>query len=948
MRSSSRVAALSAAFLWLSGIAVAQCQPWSKQGLRRLADWSPTSTLTVGDAEHGAAGIGLGFRGDATAGVVLHHVAHRGTRKDGAVAWVEYLAEPPAGQPKALWKAVVRPSTSDTPTELGPAHAASFEVWVDVQPGTRDALFAWNGITLPGASPDSRFWFELRVQVSAAAPARAVWNSRMGRITVPGTERWSMDEIHAPIVYCRHAGDVRQTRVLVPAALNAPLPVSNLSLWTWLLADYHLDFEHPARHQQMQFSALYCADPTQVPLADRILTGHRKILYFSTEDPEGWFKRFRHDVHADGTGVYYRWAPVYFPKHPPNPWRNTFVTPYPAVTAALQAETDAWWFDVAATYREFVRREMRLTPIDHPFYLLNRDFVRGSAFMPCSTVNLVNPDPDLALETFVDESIKLRQVFREANGAPTPFFMEWQKWLQGNPLDSPYPGFPPEDPMGPGLNPRPASSGEGFQRPTAAAKAEIARAHAAGINVSTYLLPTTIQAEHWPTFRDEWFLRRRDGSYHPMGNIPGKLVDFGLLSVPLWFNGTFFPDLTRDMPQLGGLFMDTLGGTSSYLRYPPIETHRKFLMRYHGGQEFVRGAALTMLSARWSVAKGKFPLAHPNIPFISTEAVQEGLAGTYDFGQHGYKPLPLQMDLNTLIDLFFGVPPVPDSSTPAPPLWNTVYHEWSRAEAVGVPWTTVGVAGVLGGGQFNPAFPGLTWNQWGDYLRMMHALPFVQGMNPFVVPYYYGLEPYNLLVETAGGVGVRDPGNPYQVQLLEFLQRLHAALIRDDEAGQFLRSGQAERPLQMTTAYNAGQVTQSLTPSALVGLLTDPAQIGSRGFYEDGFTTLPYPMAHVLHTVWRGRGSAPVLGLVFVNWSDVPSAWEGVFDPSCYPGIGTDFVVEGLAPGPNGVVRYPVGNGTGPTTLAWSPAHPGLRLRHATQSEPGFMPPRSVQVFLVR
>jgi hypothetical protein len=184
MRNLLCIAALFAAVssAWLT----AQVVPWTRLGLERLQSWGPASVLTVGDAEHGARGIALTFRGDAAVGVVLQKIAHRGTRKDGAVTWAEYASEPPLGQTKGLWHAVLRPATSDVPFELLPSMATSFEVWVDAAAGARDAIFAWDGLRLPGAA-DSRFWFELRVTVDPQRRERAVWLSRMGRVSLPGS-----------------------------------------------------------------------------------------------------------------------------------------------------------------------------------------------------------------------------------------------------------------------------------------------------------------------------------------------------------------------------------------------------------------------------------------------------------------------------------------------------------------------------------------------------------------------------------------------------------------------------------------------------------------------------------------------------------------------------------------------------------------------------------------
>src|SRR5690606_39611558 len=80
---------LSLASLVVAGVlaappTAAQCSPWSKWGMHRLA-WSPGSELTVGSVAHGGAAIALEFAYDAEAGVVLRLIRHRGQRKDGTV-----------------------------------------------------------------------------------------------------------------------------------------------------------------------------------------------------------------------------------------------------------------------------------------------------------------------------------------------------------------------------------------------------------------------------------------------------------------------------------------------------------------------------------------------------------------------------------------------------------------------------------------------------------------------------------------------------------------------------------------------------------------------------------------------------------------------------------------------------------------------------------------------
>jgi hypothetical protein len=42
-----------------------------------------------------------------------------------------------------------------------------------------------------------------------------------------------------------------------------------------------------------------------------------------------------------------------------------------------------------------------------------------------------------------------------------------------------------------------------------------------------------------------------------------------------------------------------------------------------------------------------------------------------------------------------------------------------------------------------------------------------------------------------------------------------------------------------------------------------------------------------------------------------------------------------------------VGNGNRPTTLSWNPAADGIRLVHHSAAAADFMPPRSLQVFVI-
>ena len=43
----------------------------------------------------------------------------------------------------------------------------------------------------------------------------------------------------------------------------------------------------------------------------------------------------------------------------------------------------------------------------------------------------------------------------------------------------------------------------------------------------------------------------------------------------------------------------------------------------------------------------------------------------------------------------------------------------------------------------------------------------------------------------------------------------------------------------------------------------------------DALTITGYPVASVLHGVWRAAPGDNRIGLVFINWTDTPAAWTG-------------------------------------------------------------------------
>ena len=927
------------------------CSPFSKWGMRRLS-WSAGSTVTVGSLDGCSSAIALTFAHDATNGVAITQIGHAAA---GSTARSPASTTPRCHQPASpprCGRPFCRPVGSSTPSELSPANATNLCVWVDSRRAPRRAIFSWSGCCIPGVTAKSFFWFELHVKVSPFTPYRASFDVRMARVqNTNGSTPFTIDEVHAPIVHTLQPGDSQLARILVPSALNIPLPSANLSMRTWQLFNLAASLEHPARGQQMQFSALYAGDTTEIPDGNDVVSPHRKVLYFATEDNRGHFKFFNHSVVTGASGVSYRWNPVHYPTYGPTPWLNYYISPYSSVICALQAKSSAYWYDVAEHYRTFVRFRMGLTPMRSRFYRGNKDVVGDSVVVATSTLPIVHGDLGDVFSSFVDMGAHKQAVFTDpTTGNASPMFVEWQKWLKSGP-------GAPEDPIAPGLNPIPFDQTQSVvpKQPTASAQAEFVRGRGLGQNISVYTVPLLMNTTDWPSFDQGWLLRDRLGNLLPEED--GFVIDYGAEGVVDWLANVFYKNILDNSPGLGGVFFDTVGGRGSYLRYPQ-PGQPLFNLKYHGGTRYVKGGKRLFDAVRARIAASTPGSRHPDAPFIPTEAVQEFYAGRYDAAQHGLKPLPLQAQLSTFIDQLTSpgsTPPPVGASTGNPPLWNAVYHEYSRAEALGMMLSTRAVSVLLGGGQpadFASGRFGLTWDEWGNYNRMVHATMFIQGMKSSLFSYFYDFKDFSLLVDNAGTIGVRNPAIPQQGQLLAFLQRMHHATGRQCEAGQFLADGMMERPLEMPpfslAGYDPTVVTTTVNPGVLAMQRTDPLPGVNQHFYEDPFTQFPYPMANVLHSVWRSSPYSRTLGLVFVNWTDQPAAWTGTFNPRLYAGFGDKFEVLGLRPDGGGVTGYQVGTGNGETTFHWGPAAGTLQLQHHGGGGPGPMPPRSVQVFLIR
>src|SRR5262249_55237809 len=127
----------------------------------------------------------------------------------------------------------------------------------------------------------------------------------------------------------------------------------NMPLGSWWTAPNQFrggEIRASAGDQVMQFSAL-CSD-------DQNGLGH--MLWFSTLDATGWYKRQRYFTHVqsdDKKPAHYTqsfsWGPVYYPPFADASGSSNYLdNPYPSALGALHARNEAYWYDAAAYYRD--------------------------------------------------------------------------------------------------------------------------------------------------------------------------------------------------------------------------------------------------------------------------------------------------------------------------------------------------------------------------------------------------------------------------------------------------------------------------------------------------------------------------------------------------------------------------------------------------------------------
>ncbi|MEQ8767248.1 MAG: hypothetical protein RL885_25280 [Planctomycetota bacterium] len=714
----------------------------------------------------------------------------------------------------------------------------------------------------------------------------------------------SLDELDLPIVTIRPPGRLRAGETLVEAQMRTRLllpsllvderdPSPNLPLYFWLHpigggAARDVSLQHPGPRQLLQFAALSDLDP-QSP-------SFRHLVYFGTEDATGHLKRFRHRaLITDGEEPRYQWRATYVPPFANrrtgefDQYGNTFETPYPAVVGALESPTDATWYEAASIYRRFVERSgmagMKLE--DNPRFGESI----GASLYSIMVQSQPTLEPPEIYDEFVDRAFTLRRALEtEALGEPATF-MQWQNYFdQASPVGNP--GCPLSDVVDHGV------------------LEAIARAKQLGIRVAPYLRPSELsRCTCWYQELDpaaEAFDRDGDPLPPPSNeeDCPDgtAALDYGHPDAVRFFAGRLARTLVRQFG-FSGLYIDVLSGMGSRLTYDPPGLPRAHLP--HGGDYFQRGKVASIEALR---AMLRLECDGDPHTFLIGEATEEYLAGTFDAMGWGPGWLPGHLNraeraLLEAIEQSEGIdlPELSDVSVHgtdwSPPLWNVVYHEWSPAQAPGMPWTTVGLAN----GEYYPAtyetpdgprdFKGLSQEQWVDLLCFVPAQLSIVGSKPSVLVEDVAFQSPMIELDENGRLVVdptRDPG-AYGLEILAFVQKLQESLHRPF-AGRFLLYGRSLRPLpEVLPADTAINPTfacrQTWDGHANVTYPFQERPIPSQPPEKKTIGAAPYPVSRVLHSVWRSPEGQ--LGLVLINWSRQEASWSGRFRPEWY-GLSAD------------------------------------------------------------
>ncbi|MEZ5987916.1 MAG: hypothetical protein R3F30_02065 [Planctomycetota bacterium] len=887
-------------------------QPWIPRALAdllaRMAGGDAGLSRTLANDR-----IALHFEADPEVGVRL--VAITQINGDERFDW-DTDPPPESGHDGRLFEVRGTLEKSGEELRVGPTADGFFARTGRPTAGEQSLLFGWTHVEVTGTTDRQVLWVLVRVRLRDGDP-RSRWDLWVGRREDRG---FSIDEVQLPVLWVK--GPVAQrpfephylaqvrARLLIPTGLTGiqPFNSANSPLLFWLTYQEKADrrFEHPSAGQILQFSCLYAADSGD-------LQSHRRMLYVGSEDAVGEHKAFEHRTKVVSTEAgdegWYRWRHCYRTpyedalapdgpdgRRPFDEFGNSFASPYPAVVGVLKAETDAFWYDACALYRDWAQASGAAGPrISENPALTSR--LSGPSLFSTTFFdrNVTPPDPGVY-------HAMLRHLLAWQRSLSNPWVDLSRAYLhaqiyryggQGVDSDPPNPQPPIADDLDTGW-------------------AQVMQwARRLDVRCSAYTIPMVISPSslRYDGFPSDAFVYRRDhvasGNQFTGQDTRGNLVDYRNPRGQRFYVDRLCPEMSQT--GFGGMYLDLISGIPSWLLYTPppgLEaTHPGNLGDIPG-----RAAALPAIRNSSREASTFISGAEPDGDlFLISEAVMEGLVGLLDLNQDGYLWAPGHLQLAEEVLTSPGAPEIPVQARDlSPPLWSAVYHEHQPTFRLEPPMNLV----ALGSNPRyypNPGgFTGLTPDEFLDFTVLFPFLSFVAGYKPvFEDQMDFGPPTVDLDDDEVATDPEADPTG-VGLRVMAALRNLWTGYA-DTMAGTFVVDGRMERPLVLD--FDGGEIDTAPNPTA-AWKRVDPAH--SLGFMPPSYIGATYPLAEfpvprVLHSMWRDRDGR--LGLVLANWTRAEARWAGSFDPRLYGfGAGAQVEVrERLCGNPSRLVGRPAG-----------------------------------------
>lgn len=532
--------------------------------------------------------ISLDFNSDPTNGVRLVRIIHH---EGGNFDFVNDPAR--CLLSTSLWEIRGTLAAGNTPFTVDASNAAAFFSASTVGPeGRPGVMFYWPGVQIDAVNSV----FVVLIVSLGTNDSVSHWWGAVGR---EYGNTASIDEVDFPKVCLRgpvtpqsgsgesHLLAQWRTRALIPLAILDPVPAENLPMGFYLTKTPNVgtsyDLMHPSARQVLQFSALYHADPADAQ-------GYRRMAYVGTEDVTGFYKEFKHrfiPANENSEG-FYAWTTTYFPSFAngfgvATEFGNEFISSYPSVLGALTAQTDEFWYDAAAYYRDFVQS----TSMKPALYETNPLF--GDSKGP-TVVSLpmmvVAPYPALPPgATIYDRFLDLTRIWKKMMENPftgvDATYMHFQNYLTGGRFGTP--DTPVAQNVDPGVQP------------------VMTQPRLENIRTSVYTFLATISKLVQPNWYAQMPLSieayARNGT--PLGGTDGAILDYasGVIPYPAttWYSDNVHYELINTL-DLTGLYLDILSGTRPQLTYDnPAFTPAHHA---HGGSSFETGKREMFLNAR--------------------------------------------------------------------------------------------------------------------------------------------------------------------------------------------------------------------------------------------------------------------------------------------------------------------------------------------------------------